>query len=107
MKITYKEIMSAEMHPDVYGGPKCDQIEPLWWGSADGDKDGPGPIGEPPHGDISLRSNTFPPGTRIRVEFPECPECGEPAPPICDWGNGGYKCNCGFDWKEWTEVEYS
>lgn len=83
----YREIMRAEQSPDMYAGENCDEMRSRWVGSADGDKDGDGEIGP----EIVLDAGTFPPGTRVRVEMPECPQCRTPRE----------LCDCGFDWASW------
>ena len=69
------------------------------WG--EGDKDGPGPVGDV----LELAASTFPPGSRLYVYVPTCPECYMGAPAPID----GYECygGCGFDWKEWAANEYA
>lgn len=105
-KIRLRETMRAEMKPDVYAGPTCDQVEPRWWTYADGDKEG-GYEHEP----LALDAKLFPPGTVITVEEPVCPKCEEPREP--NYKDGKYlpgfaaKCDCGFDWDNWVGEEYS
>lgn len=75
----------------------------VWYTYADGDDQGG-------HERIvNLDAGTFPPGTRISIQEPVCPECEEPR---------GYKgtvngvaiykavCYCGFDWKQWEEATF-
>ena len=88
----YEEVARAEMHPDVYGGPNSDQITPMWEGHWDGDMESfhdRSPINLPPE--------KFPPGTRVIVQMPLCPECEL----NCEL------CSCGFDWKAWAKEQYS
>jgi hypothetical protein len=80
------------MEPDVYGGENCDEHIPGWTAYFHGDMDGDG--GSPC---LELAAKTFPPGTRVIVQMPVCPECDE----IQEF------CDCGFDWKEWASNEYS
>ncbi len=40
MPIKRRETLRAEMKPDMYDGPDCDQMEPRWWTYGAGDKDG-------------------------------------------------------------------
>ena len=100
--MNYDETMTAEMRPDVYSGPECDQHKPLWWCECEGNP------GEPQN-NISFNPATFPPGTKILVMEPCCPICNEI--PTCwdDVENPKWKCNfdCDFDWHKWTEEEYS
>ena len=95
----YREIMRAEMAPDVYDGPTCDGIRPRWVGSAEGDKDGPDEVGK--DGTILFSAKTFPPGAVVTVSLPVCPKCGETADHI-QW-----QCGCDFDWREFALDNYS
>ena len=102
-KTQYVEIMWAEQKPDCYDGPTCDQLKAQWSCYCDGDKQG-----EDGLEDIELKASIFPPGTKIVISVPICPN------PDCDlnadWAkhepNPGI-CECGFDWKEWATNEYS
>lgn len=100
MSIKYREIMRAEQSPDVYDGPNCDQHRARWVGSAEGDMDGDGEISDT----IALSAATFPPGTRVAISVPLCPDCGESADVANDQTE---KCECGFDWKAWANDRYS
>ncbi|WP_029066529.1 hypothetical protein [Labrenzia sp. DG1229] len=100
----FRETQSAVQAPDIYDGPKCDQHRPQWTGSAEGDQDGPEPIGET----IELAANTFPPGTRVTIEEPECPECGMVPTHMNKPGqSGNWECDCDFDWKNWADEQFS
>jgi hypothetical protein len=105
-EVDTRETMWAEMKPDCYGGQNCDQIRPRWECYAAGDMESEDGLKT-----ISLAARTFPPGTRVVVQEPVCPQCGEtrsikyPPPkrgPLFD-----DKCDCGFDWKAWTLEQYS
>lgn len=97
----FHAIMNAEMRPDVYDGENCDQIKPKWYASCEGDK-GDGCDPDP----IELAPEHFPPGTKITVEVPCCPDCGEPAYSGPDHDYNSAKCVCGFDWAAWTRDEF-
>lgn len=109
-EMRYHAVMTAELRPDVYAGDGCDEVRARWEGYCDGDKEG-GEI----DGDIKLDPTMFPPGTKVTVEAPCCPECGAPAE--VKWSmqdNGGLivadhvaDCECGFDWHAWTLDEFS
>jgi hypothetical protein len=88
----YREIMWAERKVDVYCGEDCDKWEPEWETSAEGDM-GDETMKTP----IILDPSTFPPGTKVVISIPLCPECTED----CE------SCECGFDWEAWAENEYS
>ena len=98
----FHETMRASMRPDMYNGVSCNEFVPDWSGSADGDKDGDGTIGPV----IELAAHTFPPGTRVTIEVPCCPTCGEPADVGNDALPGPQPCGCGFDWPAWMRDEY-
>ena len=76
-------------------------LTPSWNAWGEGDKDGPGPVGDV----LTLDARVFPVGSRLYVYSPPCPECGIGAPAPID----GYECygGCGFDWKEWAADRYS
>ena len=97
-----RETMQAVMRPDCHSGETCDQLRPRWFGSADGDKDGDGEIGET----VNLSAATFPPGTVLKILVPECPACGDLPCAGPDLGSGaGYRvpdCECGFSWDSWA-----
>lgn len=98
--------MWAEMKPDCYGGKDCDEIEPRWHTYADGDKDA-----SDQHEPLTLDARIFPPGTKVTIEEPHCPQCGEPRyqkfPPPKTGPLFDDKCECGFDWDEWTRNTYA
>lgn len=104
-KVKREEVARAEMQPDVYAGPTCDRHRPRWWHVHWGDRDGD-------HEKVlKLDARHFPPGTVITIEEPLCPNCGEhPQPKHPTPRSGsiyGEKCQCGFDWKNWVEEQYS
>jgi len=101
MRLKYHEIMRAEQKPDVYAGKDCNTHKPRWIGSGSGDKEGPTDVGNR-KGHIVLVPSAFPAGTRIAISVPCCPECDEDA-------DSAYlgKCQCGFDWKQWADTEFS
>lgn len=84
--------MRAELKVDCYGGESCEEHVPYWWMYADGDMDS-----DTSRGPIALDPKAFPPGTKVTVEIPVCPECD------CHPEN----CQCGFDWKQWAEEQYA
>ncbi|WIX32530.1 hypothetical protein QO259_17225 [Salinicola sp. JS01] len=94
--IRYQETMWAEMKPDIYGGESCDQHVPAWECKAEGDMDV-----ERGLKDIEFSASAFPPGTKIVVSLPCCPDCGLDA----GFSQNG-ACECGFDWKAWAEERY-
>lgn len=101
--MNYRETMRAEMQPDMYDGPKCDQMRPRWYAGAEGD------MGDGDHIDVlTLAAATFPPGTKVTVSVPECPNCTVPADINFDPATGKTgPCQCGFDWATWAADQYS
>lgn len=106
--IKRQETQWAEMSPDLYDGPMCDRIRPRWECQADGDMGG-----SDYESTLHLASRCFPPGTRISIQEPLCPKCGELREPITfpNVPKRGpiYKgpCRCGFDWDGWCADQYS
>lgn len=103
---TLQATMWAELKPDCYGGKNCDEIVPRWHTYADGDKDA-----SDQHEPLELDPRIFPPGTKVTVEEPHCPNCGQgrfichPQPksgPLFE-----PKCECGFDWEAWILNQYA
>lgn len=91
----YHEVMRAELSPDVYSGPDCDQVKNRWEAFCEGDMDS----------DFSqtleLSARHFPPGTKVLVLEPVCPECHQISE-FCRSDEG-----CAFDWDTWIVEEYS
>lgn len=94
--MNYYTAQSTYMEPDVYAGDTCDQVRPRWVAYIE--KEGRCDVGEL----IELNAKTFPAGTRILIQIPDCPECTTSA----DLASDG-KCECGFDWDQWTQEQYS
>lgn len=95
MSTDYHTTMWAELSPDVYDGETCDQVRPRWHGYADGDMDSD-------YSDtLEFDSKHFPPGTKVLVQEPLCPKCGQ-IPELCR----SDEC-CDFDWDAWIEDRYS
>lgn len=103
MSMKYTTIMTAEQAPDLYDGRECDEVRPLWVGSAEGDKSCPSAVGDNT-GLVSFNPAHYPAGTRILVQVPDCPDCTEPAPSGQDVSD---RCSCGFNWELWMESQYS
>lgn len=95
--------MWAEMRPDCYGGSEFDSHIPGWHTYGEGDKEGTD--GEK---EIVLAASVFPPGTRVVISEPVCPECDFPRIPRTENNEIRFPdlCDCGFDWKSWTEGNY-
>ena len=97
-EIEMADYMWAEQQPDCYAGETCDQQKARWYFSAVGDKDS-SHDSDP----IVLDPSNFPPGTKVVVSLPSCPDCGSP---IMSLGTPAEPCECGFDWKEWADGMY-
>ena len=94
------EVARYEMKPYIYGGDNMDKHIPQWWGYAAGDKqDDTGPER------ITFNPKNYPPGTKITVEVPVCPRCGEVYKNCMVRGYGEDECD--FNWKQWAEEQYS
>jgi len=93
------------MEPDCYDGERSDQMRPTWITSYP--KEGDENIGATL--DLKLSAPEFPPGTRIIIQVPMCPNCTIPA----DYGAQDFSgrewpdCECGFSWEKWAESQYS
>lgn len=94
MSDDYREIMQAEIKPDIYTDDGIP--EPRWEAYAEGDMDSD-TFKDP----IVLECTQFPAGTRVVVYVPCCPECGQDVE-MCS----SDEC-CDFDWVEWVENKYS
>lgn len=100
--LEYRQVQWAEMKPDTYAGESCDEIEPRWEGYADGDMDGD------TFNPMQLEARHFPPGTKVVVSEPECPDCHTPAGFALNHETGQMEnCECGFDWQAWTRDRYA
>lgn len=94
--MNFKTVQTAEMAPDLYHGANCDKVRPRW--VADVEKEGR----EEVNGFLELIPAMFPPGTRVLIQVPTCPECGLDA----EYAANG-KCECGFDWDAWRDDRYA
>ena len=105
-KTELRETMWAEMKPYCYGVVRCDRIVPQWDAYADGDMESDDGLKV-----LRLAARTFPPGTRVVISEPCCPNCGEVRSAIYPPPKRGPlfppKCDCGFDWEAWTVDRYS
>ena len=107
-EIERKNFSWAELRPDCYAGDSCEEIAPRWYAETEGDM-------SPEEGIQSLDfpAHLFPPGTKITVEVPVCPQCHEmPMPyPMPGSKKSDYirqcRCGCGFDWEAWAIDRFS
>lgn len=94
----FTETERIRQEPDVYDGPNFDQHRPRWITSYP--KEGDDEI----EGNVILAAEDFPPGTRIIIQEPICPKCGE-IYENCMVRGGDNPCD--FDWKQWVDETYS
>lgn len=106
MKIDYAERQTFRQEPDCYDGKNCNRLRPRWMTSYP--KEGNEEDGETLL--LKMPAQMFPPGTRVTIEVPCCPKCGDPADiKGCDgkkyreWPD----CNCGFSWSKWVRENFS
>ncbi len=103
--ISYITRYTFRQEPDCYDGKTCDKLRPRWMTSYP--KEGDEEYGELLH--IDLDARMMPPGTKVIIQIPVCPECGDPADMLTPnkrrrkWCN----CGCGFSWAKWAEQKYS
>jgi len=101
-KIEYTESDCIRMEPDCYDGDDCEDLRPRW--NAGVEKEGDCSLGD----QLTFLAKHFPPGTRIVIETPICPNCDESADmntPI-EFGREWPDCDCGFSWSNWAREEY-
>lgn len=102
----YHTVMRTEVECDIYEDDRRQMFHTYCDGDMDSDKHTE---------DIVLTVNELPPGAVIRVEYPCCPDCGDPRQPIYESLEGGRlkvvghesTCECGFNWIEWEDGQYS
>lgn len=107
--MNYYNIIQSTLELDVYCGEKCNKSEPQWNSYCDGDMDSN--ISSKP---IILSPLHFPPGTKVSISVPTCPECNLPRMSSGGQNDQGEtivtheaKCDCGFDWLACEQNEYS
>ena len=91
-KLEYVQVAWMEMNPNIYGGENCNQHIARWYAFCEGDKDS-----ECSTAHLHFDPGKFPPGTKIVISMPICPNCCETQE----------TCQCGFDWHAWVEEEYA
>lgn len=94
--IQYTQIDSLELEPNCYSGSSGDEVKKQWLLR---DRSGTEFKQE-----VKLNAAYFPPGTRITISVPMCPNCQEPAEENCP---DIFDCECGFSWGKWTLHKYS
>lgn len=61
---------------------------------------------------LEIPASSMPPGSRVVIEVPCCPECGDPADMCVGSGETPNHrewpaCECGFSWEQWAKETYS
>jgi hypothetical protein len=119
MKIEYIERQTFRQEPDCYDGKECNGHRPRWMTSYP--KEGDEEDGETLK--LEMDARLWPPGTRVTIEVPACPKCGEPSDFAAKTrlrkdSEGVYQsveirhrkwpnCRCGFSWRKWVEENFS
>lgn len=101
-KIDFTESDRIRMEPDCYAGEQCDLLRPRWI------------VGVEKEGDVELgaefrvSAKHFPPGTRLIIECPRCPDCGESSDMLApmEFEGSWPDCDCGFSWADWARDQY-
>ncbi len=109
-RINQSTMMRAEVQADVYGGPECDVVSTYFNMYCEGDMDG-----DDSTDDIIIELSTLPAGAIVTVTYPCCPNCHIPREDEFESISGGRmriighvdKCDCGFDWNNWIQEQYS
>lgn len=88
----YKVILSGEMKVDYYDENESKYIESTFEGDMASER----------MTSLIIDPRRWPTGTKIKIEVPCCPNCGVDA----EYQSLPF-CECGFDWRQWAENEYS
>jgi hypothetical protein len=93
MDMDREELVEYKVKPEIGSDG---QVKNYFWKSADKE------IEIKVEEVLIFKAHELPPGTRITIEVPICPKCGE-----------YYACKqlhdcpgCGFNWKDWVDREY-
>jgi hypothetical protein len=107
--IVMRTLMRSEVKPDCYDGETCDQIKNRFETYCEGDKDS-----DTHRDDLVIRVDELPPGAKVLVQYPCCPDCGLTRETLREFKDGCWpivghaeKCSCGFDWTEWVYDQYA
>lgn len=101
MSINRHEVTWYEVNVDVYESDRPKSFEAYCDGDMDSDN---------LTGDIVIKLPELPPGARVSVKYPCCPECGDVrADNLCSREVVGHatECECGFDWVNWENDHFS
>ncbi|EGQ7854350.1 hypothetical protein IBP95_003863 [Vibrio vulnificus] len=98
-QMQYKAVVWGQVKANVYAGENCDQHERYIEAFADGDMDSANIKA------FGFSASRFPAGTKFVIQVPVCPN--EQCHLDAEFQSAEGKCECGFDWKNWTENKYS
>jgi len=106
----HHQVMRAEVKADCYSGKNLNQVKKQFEIYCDGDMDS-----DTTTEDIVIKLSDLPPGAKISVEYPCCPNCSLPREDKFKQLAGGSlkivghkaKCQCGFNWNEWVLGKYT
>ena len=103
--IVYHKRQVFRQEPDCYDGDSCDQMRPRWMTSYP--KEGDEEDGETLK--LEIPAALMPPGSRVIIEVPGCPECGDSADinGLDELHKAWPDCDCGFSWNKWAQGNYS
>jgi len=105
-----RETMRTVVETDIYYGDSCNEHKNHFTTYCDGD------MSSDTHtDDIVVKLGDLPAGATISVQYPTCPNCDLAREDTFEHLKGGRmkiighaeKCDCGFDWLNWIEEQYS
>lgn len=106
--IEYVDRQTFRQEPDCYAGERSDQQRPRWMTSypKEGDEEDSETL------KLEIPAASMPPGSRVTIEVPCCPKCGDPSD--INVGSGDMvafqewpDCHCGFSWRKWAEGRFA
>lgn len=101
-----QEVMRSEVKVDIYTDERPKTFESY----CDGD------MGSSTHSeDIVIKLVELPPGAKVSVEFPCCPDCGQVRFDVFESRSDGIVgvvghenvCDCGFNWLDWEDERFT
>lgn len=106
MSIDRQEVMRSEVKVDIYEDDRPKFFEAYCEGDMDSDTH---------REDIVINLAELPPGAKVSVEYPCCPDCGQARFDKFEHLPGGRMkvighettCDCGFDWVNWEDEQFS
>ncbi len=96
-------VVQSTIETDVYCGEKCEDHENHFRTYCNGDKQD-----DTHQHDFTICLHHHPAGTEIVIEEPLCPDCESFRQQIPNSNKFVDRCmDCGFDWKNWEDEQYS